>query len=256
MAAFAADESETIRKAQALLERGDAAAASPLLEGAVARTPKSAELHYLLARSYTLEAKQSSNAVRLAYVGWNIGDELQAALALDPSRNDARLDLIRYYEMTPRIVGGSPAKARLQAAELAKHDAALGAFARGYLSYREKQYGPARQSLRDAVKGARDDATRILALTWLGWLSQETQQYDEAFRAFDEILTLDPKHVSALYEIGRTALFSGRELDRGEEALRKYLAATPKFDDPPHDEAQKCLNELLKRKIARGTISP
>src|SRR5258706_10711664 len=110
VAAFAADEMETIRKAQTLLERGDAAVASPLLERAVARTPKSAELHYLLARSYTLEAKQSSNAVRLAYVGWNIGDELQAALALDPSRNDARLDLIRYYEMTPRVVGGSPAK--------------------------------------------------------------------------------------------------------------------------------------------------
>src|SRR5256885_6565062 len=67
VAAFAADEIETIRKAQALLERGDAAAASPLLEGAVARTPKSAELHYLLARSYTLEAKQSSNAVRPAF---------------------------------------------------------------------------------------------------------------------------------------------------------------------------------------------
>ncbi len=248
MAAFAADETETIRKALALLERGDAAAASPLLEQAVARTPKSAELHYLLARSYTIEAKQVTNAVRLAYVGWNIGDELQAALALDPARNDARLDLIRYYEMTPRIVGGSPAEARRQAAELAKRDAALGAFAHGYLSYREKQYGPARHSLRDAVKEAKDDATRILALTWLGWLSQETEQYDDAFHAFDEILAIDGKHVSALYEIGRTALFSGRELDRGEEALRKYLAATPKFDDPPRAEAEKCLQELLKKK--------
>ena len=214
----------------------------------MARTPKSAELHYLLARSYTLEAKQSSNAVRLAYVGWNIGDELQAALALDPSRNDARLDLIRYYEMTPRIVGGSPAKARQQAAELAKRDAALGAFARGYLSYREKQYGPARQSLRDAVKGAKDDATRILALTWLGWLSQETQQYDDAFSAFDQILAIDPKHVAALYEIGRTALFSGRELERGEEALRKYLGTTPKLDDPSLSEAEKQLKLLMARK--------
>src|SRR5258708_1293679 len=91
------DGAQAAEKARALLDRGEALAASPLLEDAVTRNPKSAELHYLLAKSYTLEAKQSSNAVRLAYVGWNVGVELEAALAIDPSRNDARLDLIRYY---------------------------------------------------------------------------------------------------------------------------------------------------------------
>lgn len=227
-----------------MLERGDGAAASALLEPAVARAPKSAELHYLLAKSYALEAKQSSNAVRLMYVGWNIGTELETAVALDPSRTDVRLDLIRYYELTPRILGGSPKKAHAAAAALAKRDVALGAFAHGYLSYREKEYGPARQSLREAVKLAKDDATHILALTWLGWLSQETQQYDDAFAAFDEILTIDPKHTSALYEIGRTAVFSGRELDRGETALRKYLATKPKFDEPSLAEAEKQLQAL------------
>jgi tetratricopeptide (TPR) repeat protein len=250
LAASAGDDpAKMISKARALLDRGDGAAASPLLERAVSRAPKSAELHYLLARSYTLEAKQSSNAVRLALIGWNVGEELEVALSLDPSRNDARLDLIRYYELTPRVLGGSPKKAREQAIELARRDAALGAFANGYLSYREKEYGPARLSLREAVKLAKDDATRILALTWLGWLSQETEQYDAAFAAFDEILTIDPKHALALYEIGRTAVFANRELDRGEEALRKYLTTKPRFDEPSLADARKQLDLL---RSARG----
>src|SRR5258706_12600792 len=135
-AALAGDETATTSgRARTLLERGDAAAASALLEPAVARAPKSAELHYLLAKSYAIEAKQSSNAVRLMYVGWNIGTELETAVALDPSRTDARLDLIRYYELTPRILGGSPKKAHAAAVALAKRDAALGTFARSYLSY-------------------------------------------------------------------------------------------------------------------------
>jgi predicted Zn-dependent protease len=249
MAAPAADDTAaSISKARTLLARGDAASASPLLEHAVARAPKSAELHYLLAKSYAIEARQSSNAIRLAFVGWNIGEELETALALDPSRNDARLDLIRYYELTPRIVGGSPKKAWAQAAELAKHDLPLGTFAHGYLSYREKAYGPARQSLREAVKLAKDDETRILALTWLGWLSQETQQYDDAFAAFDDILAIDPRHSTALYELGRTAVFAGRELDRGEKALRAYLTTKPKFDEPTLADAQKQLELLLAKK--------
>jgi tetratricopeptide (TPR) repeat protein len=252
------DAAHAAEKARALLDRGDALAASPFLEDAVTRNPKSAELHYLLARSYTIEAKQSSNAVRLAYIGWNVGVELETALALDPTRNDARLDLIRYYELTPRVLGGSPARAREQATELAGRDAARGAFAAGYIAYREKEYGSARLSLRAAVAQAKDDETRILALTWLGWLSQETQQYDEAFTAFERILAIDPKHAPALYETGRTAVFSRRELERGEESLRRYLLTKPRFDEPSLAAAHLQLGLLLEvngeREEARSEV--
>ncbi len=252
LAVLASDDTVKVAaQARALLDRGEAAAASALLEPAVTHNPKSADLHYLLARSYTLEAKQSTNAMRLAYVGWNVGEELQAALSLDPSRNDARLDLIRYYERTPRILGGSTANAREQAAELARREAARGAFADGYIAYREKEYGPARLSLRAAVTLARDDETRLMALTWLGWLSQETQQYDDAFAAFDRILAIDPKHGPALYEIGRTAVFSGRELARGEDALRRYLLLKPGVDDPSLASAHLQLGLLLETKGER-----
>src|SRR6266851_280031 len=95
-----------------------------------------AEDHYRLARGYMEEAKQTSNAVRLLYLGWMIGEELENAVRLDPAMVDARLDLVRFYVMAPRIVGGGVPKARRQAREIARRSPALGAFAWGYIEYR------------------------------------------------------------------------------------------------------------------------
>jgi len=190
------------------------------------------------------EAKRTSNAIRLAYIGWQIGEELEQAVALDPSLIDARLDLVRFYVVAPRIVGGSMRKARDEANEIAKRDAALGAFALGYIAYREKAYGPARIKLRDAVRLAKTPQTKTLALTWLGWLSQETQQYDAAFDAWSELMAIDPSRVDALYEIGRTAVFARRDLDRGESALRLYLASKRTEEMPSADEATSLLKKI------------
>ena len=205
---------------------------------------QTASQHYRAARDYMSEAKRTSNAIRLAYLGWQIGEELEQAVALDPSLIDARLDLVRFYVVAPRIVGGSMRKARDEASEIAKRDAALGAFASGYIAYREKAYGPARIKLRDAVRLAKTPQTKTLALTWLGWLSQETQQYDAAFDAWSEVMAIDPSRVDALYEIGRTAVFARRDLDRGENALRLYLASKRTEEMPSADEATSLLKKI------------
>ena len=114
----------------------------------------------------------------------------------------------------------------------------------GYIAYREKAYGPARIKLRDAVRLAKTPQTKTLALTWLGWLSQETQQYDAAFDAWSEVMAIDPSRVDALYEIGRTAVFARRDLDRGESALRLYLASKRTEEMPSADEATSLLKKI------------
>jgi tetratricopeptide (TPR) repeat protein len=191
------------------------------------------------------EAKQTSNAVRLLYLGWMIGQELEDAVRLDPAMVDARMDLVRFYVMAPRIVGGGVPKAKREAREIARRNPALGAFASGYIAYRQKEYGPARKRLQEAVRLASDPGSRILALTWLGYLSQETQQYADAFASFRAILAIDPAHREALYEIGRTAVFSGLEREAGEAALREYLRGTPGDDMPSAEDARKQLERLL-----------
>ncbi len=234
------DPAALFQRGRALLAAGEAARATPLFERAAKLQPKRADFHYWLAKSYAAEARKSSDPLRLVMIGWSSGTELEEAVKLDPELVDARLDLIRYYMIAPRIVGGNVDKAGAQVPQLSRRDAGLGAFAQGYIDYREKKYDPARRELQEAVRLASSKERKELALLWLGYLSQETQKYDEAFDAFEQI--------PSLYEIGRTAVFCGCRLERGEEALRQYLASKPGPDDPSLADAKKLLSQLQEKK--------
>jgi tetratricopeptide (TPR) repeat protein len=210
-----------------------------ILSALFAAAASAANSHYETAQRMIAEAQGTSHVVRMLVLAWKIEEELTATLRLDPDHVDARLDLVRYHVMTPRITGGRMDEAKRHAAELAKRDAALGHFANGYIAYRQKQYGTGRRELREAIKTATKSSTRILALRWLGWLSQESQQYDEAFWAFEKILSIDPMQLSASYEIGRTSVFCRCRTERGEEALTRFLLANPRSE-----EAAELLSQL------------
>jgi hypothetical protein len=169
-----------------------------------------------------MDEAPKTNPVRLLVLIPRIHEALQDALAEEPENVEVRLDLVRFYMVTPSMLGGDVKAARAQAAEIARRDPALGNFARGYIAYREKEYGPARHALRDAMKLG-NASTRAMAAKWLGWLSQETQQWDEAFAMFEEL--------GDQYEVARTAEFCSCRLERGRAALREYLKKNPKDQD-------------------------
>ena len=171
------------------------------------------------------EVQQTSNPVRLLMLALDIHKALDEALASHPDDVEVRLDLVRFHTVTPRLAGGSMDEARRQAEEIFRRDEALGHFARGYILYREKQFGVARIELKEAIRLTKSPATRALAAKWLGWLSQESHQWDDAFAIWEELRATDP---SALYEIARTASFCSCRLERGREALREYLKTHPK----------------------------
>jgi len=163
------------------------------------------------------EAEQTSNPVRLIKLAFDVKSALDEALLLRPNDVEVRFDLVRFHVMTPRIAGGDMAEARAQVEEIAKRDKPLGHFARGYVAYRDKAFGVARIELKEAIK---TPAIRPRALRWLGWLSQESQQWDDAFAAFEEL--------GDLYEVARTSSFCKCRVERGREALRAHLRKHPK----------------------------
>lgn len=165
------------------------------------------------------EAQQTTNPIRLLFLALNIKESLDKALELDPENVEARLDRVRWLVTSPGMIGGDVGDARAEAKEIAKRDPALGHFANGYIAYREKEYGPARRELHEARKIG-SGQTKALATRWLGWLSQETQQWPDAFALFEEL--------GDGYEIGRTAAFCSCELERGKAALEKVVRAAPK----------------------------
>lgn len=211
-----------------------------------ALAPVPAEKHYSQALQLVAEASQTVNAVRLIVLGWQIGEELEETVRLDPEHLAARMDLVRYYLAAPRLIGGGRKKAGEQAVEIARRDVSLGHFAAGYIAYRgDKDHDRARKELRLAVRTAKKASARTTALMWLGWLSQETQNYDEAFASFEKILEIDPSRLAASYEIGRTSVFCQCRIERGEEALLRYmLSAAPTGEMPKKGEAEKLLAKL------------
>ncbi|HVR39180.1 MAG TPA: hypothetical protein VMU84_08785 [Thermoanaerobaculia bacterium] len=190
------------------------------------------------------EAAKTSNPFRLASLAWDVSEELDLAIRLDPDNVDARVDLVRFYTMTPRIAGGSDSKARSEIKEIAKRDPSLGHFAKGYMAYRDKQFGVARKEFNEALSSAKSSQTKILVWTWLGWLSQESQQYATAFDVWSKMIDLDPTQLQALYEIGRTSSFCGCELERGEAALNRYLSSKRSPEMPSVEDAKKVLAEI------------
>jgi hypothetical protein len=188
------------------------------------------------ARRWMNEARQTSNPVRLLMLALKIRDALELARTREPDDVEVRLDLVRFHTVTPRIAGGDLETARAEAAEIAKRNAALGHFARGYIEYREKNFGIARNELREAIRVG-NASTRALATRWLGWLSQESQQWTDAFAAFEEL--------HDRYEIGRTSVFCGCEVERGRAALAEYLKMKPK-----DAEAKKLMQKLERPRPA------
>lgn len=164
------------------------------------------------------------NPIRLFVLALDIRKELEAALSEKPDDVEVRLDLVRFHVRTPRIAGGRLEEARAQAKEIARRDPPLGHFAHGYIAYRQKEFGVARIALREARKTAAKPEHRALATKWLGWLSQESQQWHDAFAAFEELRATDP---DALYEIARTSSFCSCELEKGRAALAEYLKLKP-----------------------------
>ena len=186
------------------------------------------------------EVRRTTNPVRLLVLIPKIHTSLEAALAREPDNAEVPLDLVRFYVMAPSILGGDVKKARDHAVEIARRDVTLGHFARGYIAYREGDFGPARLELREAVRLG-TGSTRTLAMKWLGWLSQETQQWDEAFAMFEELRASD---ASALYEIGRTAVFCRCRVASGRAALQEYLKVKPSGEMPTIEDARKQLKKL------------
>ena len=140
------------------------------------------------ARQAMQEVQRTTNPVRLLMLALDIKKSLDKALAANPDDVEVHLDLVRFHVSTPRIAGGEMDEARAHAAEIAKRDEALGHFARGYIAYRsEKAYGAARLAFRAAIERADKPTTKALAMRWMGWLSQESQQWETAFEMFEAL---------------------------------------------------------------------
>jgi tetratricopeptide (TPR) repeat protein len=125
MAAPLAAQTSLVEEGRVAIDRNDPQDALPLLQRAVAQNPNNANAHYLLGVAYGNLA-QKANMFRRTSLARHTRDEFERAVELDPRHLDARWGLVQYYALAPGYLGGSEQKARQEAKEISKRDAALG----------------------------------------------------------------------------------------------------------------------------------
>lgn len=155
------------------------------LERALRAAPADARVLNALGDAYGLQAQQ---APLLAKLGWarKCRAAYERAVELDPRNAAYRWSLLAYYQLAPGLVGGSEGRAQKEAEAISRLDPASGRIARATL----------RLAAHDA---------------------------DGAFAEFDAVLRTNPDDYVALYQIGRCADVTGRQLDRGLRALQRCL---------------------------------
>lgn len=124
-------------------------------------------------------------------------DTLETVVTLDPNNLDAREALLQYYDRAPWPLGSS-SKAAAQLEEIRRRD-------------------PDRGTVLGAI------------------LKVNAKDYTGAFKICDDALAKNPADYVALYHYGRTASFSGQNIERGMQCLKKCLTLTPPGPAvPPH----------------------
>jgi tetratricopeptide (TPR) repeat protein len=232
-----------IDQGRALYEKGDSEKAAAVLEKAVAATPKSADAHYLLGAAYGQQAMTASIFSQMSLAGKS-REQLEEAVRLDPNHLDARMGLMQFLTMAPSIAGGSESKAMEQAAEIKKRDPFRGAAAYAYIYNHDKKPELARKEYVDLVRA---NPTSPKAHLSLGVQYIFDKNYAAASTEVETALKLDPNYQQAWFRTGQLAALAGTNYARGEEALRKYLAYTPKPNEIPHYRTHYWLGQILEK---------
>lgn len=247
LAAFAAvslfGQAPLVEQGRVALARGDTDAAIEILEKAVAQSPASAEAYYALGSAYIGRVQAGGMFTAARYVS-RIRDAFEKAVSLNPRSVEARFGLVQVYAGAPGVMGGSYEKALAQAEEIRAIDPVVGHQAYAFVYSQQKKVDLARKEFADAIREQPDSAK---AHSFFGQhLANFEKDYPAAFAEFEAALKVDPDYMPAFYQLRHTAALARTNLVRGEEALKKYLAYTPKENEPPLANAHSQLGAVYE----------
>ncbi len=238
--------SDSFKQGMAALLANDGDAAVKAFEKAIAASDKTAEYHLGLARALGVVAQKAS-VLRQPLLARRCKAEFERTVQLDPSNISAREGMLQFYMIAPSVMGGSMEKAHEQAEAMFKINRLRGHIARGTLANREKDLVAVEREFRAAWTEFPDSAASATSLA--GFLANN-RRADEAFTVMDKFVSKEKDNLTGLFWFGRVATSAGKQLDRGEQALRRVLAApTLGVDGNPAPVAVHFrLGELLAKK--------
>ena len=207
----------------ALIEK-DLDTAEDLLEEAVEKAPENADYHYWFGNMSLMQAANASIFSAPGYAS-DAREHLTKALELNPKHIKAMKDLIAFYLNAPSIAGGSTEKATAMTDKLIEVSP-LDGYQSKLNIYRKDENKE--KELEIAAMLSSKFADHPKALLSAGFSYQLHKDYSKAFELFSTASKMksnadDNSSVSALYQIGRTAVVSEQRTELGIQSLESYL---------------------------------
>ena len=212
-------------------------------EKAVALAPNNAQAQFWLGNSYGSHIGEVGMLSKMSMAP-KLRDAFEQTVKLDPNNLDARESLLQFYLQAPSIAGGGKDKALAQANEIGKRDAARGYRAKAQIQLADKDAAGALKSYEAAYAAKPSDKNTRMAL---GVAYQQAGRWNDAFRHFRAWAAQDANAGLAWYQIGRTSVLSGLQLNEGIAALQKYLLMPHAGDEPPNKNAYHRLGQLYAK---------
>jgi len=217
-----------LEKCRQHLDNNEEGKAVKCAEQILEHDEKNVEALYLMGMAYVNKAQNASMFKKLSFAKKGKKSWL-ACMDIDSAYVPAIIALINYNVQAPSIAGGSKEDAAALAKRLIKIDALKGHTFLGFVYAQDGSTEEAETEYKKAVSLSREE-------TWprfnLAVFYQNQARYSESNAEFDNILEQEPENAQALYQKGKNAALSGKNLEAGKLSLQRYLSADYGEDSP------------------------
>ncbi|HEX9901655.1 MAG TPA: tetratricopeptide repeat protein [Acidobacteriota bacterium] len=227
------DVEKCLELCKSSLQKGETDKAISYGEKAVELDKNSSAAYLILGMAYGQKAQEASIFKKLSYAkkckaAW------EKTLQIDGQNTEAMQYLISYHMSAPGIAGGDKETAKSLAVELGKIDAGLGHLALARIFESQKKFPKAEEEYRKAAESDPQKTDYYFALS-LFYMNQK--EYGKAGDALLRIREKDPQDTRVIYQLGKIALLSGKDLEKGLAYFEAYLNVQPKLNAPTWADA-------------------
>ncbi len=235
----------SLEKAKELIENNEDEQAVQMLEELVEEDENNVEYFKLLATAYLKLSQNPENGMIKALKYFKkCKKSYHRTIELDPDDIETRKSLAESYYYPPKIAGGNKKKALAQLEEIKIRNPQEGKkISIEFLMFDEDH----EQAIQKCNEYLSQYSTDLKIYHYLGMIYQQKEDFQKAFETFETVIATDSTAFNSLYQIGRTAVFSGENLERGVECMKIYLQSEPGEDSPPIDAAHWRLGMIYEK---------
>lgn len=224
-----------VEKTNALMSKGDLDTAEDMISKAIKKNSSNAALQHTAGVLFGQRAQNSSVFSAVGYAKKSL-KFFKEAVRLEPSNPEYRMGLMAYYLMAPGIMGGDEDLGKAEAQKIKELDPVRGFLASAMVF----QSADENEKLKAHYDTAEQKFPKNALISYNhAAYHQQLEEYQLAHIKFSDILDLELNEDNKLllhharYQIGRTSVLSGANINEGISALTAFLKQAPDHHQLP-----------------------